>query len=195
MEELKKSADAALSALKEAKAKQETTPETKKALEDKLNAIILDWNTQIGILESKAESDESQKADADTWRKTFDDFKKQYDAELQANQNEAQKEADAEQLKKSEETNKLATEITPKLGRYSTEELKALTKKSWKELWTDPKYIKTIQQIIIDTGAKHNSISDEILTNGIYGRGTIAGIKTLQKHLNTKYKANLGEPD
>jgi hypothetical protein len=66
-----------------------------------------------------------------------------------------------------------------------------LKNKTWKELWTDPKYIITLQHMIVDTRAKHSSISDSLLTNGIYGRGTKAGIKTLQEYLNNKYNANL----
>ena len=89
----------------------------------------------------------------------------------------------------------LATDVMSGKWIYTSEQLKALKEKSWKELWTDPIYIKTIQQFIIDTGAKFSTISDDLLTNGIYGTGTIAGIKTIQTYLNGEYKSNLGTPD
>lgn len=191
MEELKKSADLALQKIKTEKEKSDLTSEQKKTLENNLNDAQSKWEAEIKELEKNAGTDESKKIEAGKWRNLFDESKKLYDIELQENQQEAQDQAQIEQNKDSEDANALAAEVWPQLWTYSIEELKSLTKKSWKDLWADVKYIKTIQQITIDTGAKHNSISNEIFTNGIYGRGTKAGIKTLQEYLNTKHNAKL----
>ncbi len=191
MDELQKKANDALTALKEAKNKPEISPEEKKVLEKNLTEAQTAWEKGLVILEDQGKTDPSKKAEFEKWKPIFEESKKQYEAELTTNKDEKAEKTDAEKEKTQTETNNLATEIAPKLGRYSIEELKTLTNKAWNQLWKDAKYVLTIQHIIIETGAKYPPIKDSILANKIYGSGTIAGIKTLQTYLNTKYKTKL----
>jgi len=166
------------------------TEETKTTLEKSFVDAMKSWDDAIIAKETEAKTDTTKTTEASQARIDFDKFKSDLWEDINALLTAKETETNESFENTNSETNNLAADIL-KPWQYTIEELQTLKNKPWKELWTDPKYIKTIQQIIIDTGAKHNSIRDEILTNGIYGRGTKAGIKTLQNYLNTKYTAKL----
>jgi len=166
------------------------TEETKITLEKSFVDAMKSWEDAVIAIELEAKTDTTKTTEATQARVDFDKFKNELEQEFKDLLTVKEDEKDESSENTNSETNNLATEII-KPWQYTIEDLKTLKDKPWTELRTDPKYIVTIQHIIIDTGAKHNSISDEILTNGIYGRGTKAGIKTLQEYLKTTYTANL----
>lgn len=111
---------------------------------------------------------------------------------------------DLEQAKKEEEsktaeeakaeTEDLKKDILSKLPGYSVADLQTLKEKSWKELWSDAKYMQSLQYLILASGAKDPSMDDRHLQDQIYGKVTKAGVITIQNYLNTTYQEKLN-PD
>lgn len=111
---------------------------------------------------------------------------------------------DLEQAKKEEEsktaeeakaeTEDLKKDILSKLPGYSVADLQTLKGKSWKELWSDAKYMQSLQYLILASGAKDPSMDDRHLQDQIYGKVTKAGVITIQNYLNTTYQEKLN-PD
>ena len=172
-----------------AQALEAKTEANKAKLEQSFVAAMKSWDDAIVVVE--ADSTQTDKAKEE--RKNYVLFRSILKQELT---NLLEQKNDAVEVateKTKQENMAVAQEVTKNIEIYTIDELQNLKNKPWEELWIDAKYIITIQHLIIRTGAKHNSIQDDVLTNGIYGRGTKAGILTLQKYLNTKYTLDLVE--
>lgn len=111
---------------------------------------------------------------------------------------ELEQEKNEEEAKTTEATragaDDLKKEILNKLPGHKIDALKTLTEKSWKELWSDPKYMQSLQYLILASGAKDPNMDDRHLQDQIYGKVTKAGVITIQNYLNTTYQEKLN-PD
>lgn len=108
-------------------------------------------------------------------------------------QEKKEEEADATEATK-EATDNLKKEILNNLPGYSIADLQNLKDKNWKELWSDAKYMQSLQYLILASGAKDPSMDDRHLQDQIYGKVTKAGVITIQNYLNTTYQEKLN-PD
>lgn len=160
-------------------------------LEQSFIDAMKSWDEAITAIEWKAKTDTTQIDSAREERNNYNAFTGGLEKELVILVDKKDDEVEKITQETNNEIKEVAQEVTKNMATYSIEDLQELKNKPWKELWTDPIYMISLQQMIIDTWAKHDSITDEVLTDGIYGSGTKAGVITLQKHLNKKYETTL----
>ena len=165
------------------------TEANKAKLEQSFVAAMKSWDDAIVVVEADSTQTDKAKEERQDYVLVRSILKQEL-TNLLEQKNDA---VEVATEKTKQENMAVAQEVTKNIEIYTIDELQNLKNKPWEELWIDAKYIITIQHLIIKTGAKHNSIQDDVLTNGIYGRGTKAGILTLQKYLNTKYTLDLVE--
>lgn len=142
---------------------------------------------QDAIATAEKANDATKNVDLTKSKIDFVEFQKDYTTEMKALLEDIKKEVTENTEQNSNDLSNLAAEI----NNDKTIDLTTLSGKSRPELWQTPGYISKIQEIILQTWAKHTSISENKLKDGIFWPAVKAGIKTIQNYINETYSSNL----
>ncbi len=142
---------------------------------------------QDAIATAEQENNATQNVDLTKSKVDFVEFQKDYTTEMKALLDNIKKEVAENTKQNSNDLSNLAAEI----NNNKTIDLTTLSGKSRPELWQTPGYISKIQDIILQTWAKHTTISENKLQDGIFWPAVKAGVKTIQTYLNETYSSNL----